>query len=67
MTQQLPKEFKFLCNKIACERTRPALWLEAQQLRRDALRELAAGKPIAWVQDWLHGLLADALAAQSKT
>ena len=64
---KLPTELKFLCNKIATERTRPALWLEAQQLRRDALRELSTGKPIAWVQDWLHGLLADALAAQSKT
>ena len=64
---KLAPELKFLCNKIACERTRPALWLEAQQLRRDALRELSTGKPIAWVQDWLHGLLADALAAQSKT
>ncbi|PJC13551.1 MAG: hypothetical protein CO065_16060 [Comamonadaceae bacterium CG_4_9_14_0_8_um_filter_57_21] len=64
---KLAPELKFLCNKIATERTRPALWLEAQQLRRDALRELSTGKPIAWVQDWLHGLLAAALAAQSKS
>jgi hypothetical protein len=57
MIQQLPKEFKSLCAKISLERTRPAQWVEAHQLRRDALRELATGKPIDEVREWLQGLL----------
>ena len=67
MTQQLPKEFKVLCNKIACERTRPAQWKTAGELRKDTARVLASGRTLADARSWLEGLLAAALAAQSKS
>ena len=67
MTQQLPKEFKILCAKIALERTRPAQWKTAAELRKDTQRELASGRTVADAQTWLESLLADALAAQSKS
>jgi len=67
MTQQLPKQFRFLCNKIATERTRPALWKTAAELRKDCTRVLASGQTLADAQTWLESLLADALAAQSKS
>ena len=67
MTQQLPKQFRFLCNKIANERCRPALWKTAAELRKDTARVLASGQTVADAQTWLEGLLADAIAAQSKS
>ena len=67
MTQQLPKQFKYLCAKIACERTRPAQWKTAAELRKDCTRVLASGQTLADAQTWLESLLADALAAQSKS
>ena len=67
MTQQLPKEFKILCAKIALERTRPAQWKTAAELRKDCTRVLASGQTVADAQTWLESLLADALAAQSKS
>ena len=67
MTQQLPKEFKILCAKIALERTRPAQWKTAAELRKDTERVLASGQTLADAQTWLESLLADALAAQSKS
>ena len=67
MTQQLPKQFRFLCNKIATERTRPAQWKTAAELRKDTERVLASGQTLADARTWLESLLADALAAQSKT
>ena len=66
MTQQLPKQFRFLCNKIATERTRPAQWKTAAELRKDTTRILASGKPVEGVQAWLEGLLVDAVTAQRK-
>ena len=67
MTQQLPKQFKFLCAKIALERTRPAQWKTAAELRKDTERVLVSGASVTATQTWLEGLLADALAAQHKT
>ena len=64
---KLAPELKFLCNKIACERTRPAQWKTAAELRKDCMRVLASGQTVADAQTWLEGLLAAALAAQSKT
>ena len=64
---KLAPELKFLCNKIACERTRPAQWKTAAELRKDTERVLASGRTVADAQTWLEGLLAAALAAQSKT
>jgi len=63
----LPKQFKFLCNKIACERTRPAQWKTAAELRKDTQRVLASGQTLADAQTWLESLLADALKAQHKS
>ena len=64
---KLPTELRFLCNKIACERTRPAQWKTAAELRKDTERVLASGQTLADARTWLESLLADALAAQSKT
>ena len=64
---KLPTELKFLCNKVASERTRPALWKTAAELRKDTERVLASGQTVADAQTWLESLLADALAAQSKS
>ena len=64
---KLPTELKFLCNKIATERTRPAQWKTAAELRKDCTRVLTSGQTVTATQTWLEGLLADALAAQSKT
>ena len=63
---KLPTEFKSLCSKVALERTRPAQWQTAAQLRADAQARLSAGRPAAEVQAWLHALLGDALKAQAK-
>ena len=49
------------------ERTRPAQWKTAAELRKDTERVLASGRTVADAQTWLEGLLAAALAAQSKT
>jgi hypothetical protein len=62
---KLTPEIKSLCSKIALERTRPAQWQTAAELRKDALRVLTSGEPIEGVQAWLHGLLGDALKAQA--
>jgi len=67
MTQQLPKEFKILCAKIALERVRPTQWKTAAELRKDCTRVLASGQTVADARTWLESLLAAALAAQSKT
>jgi len=67
MTQQLPKEFKILCAKIALERTRPAQWKTAAELRKDTERVLVSGASVTATQTWLEGLLADAIAAQHKS
>ena len=64
---KLTADLRFLCNKIANERTRPALWKTAAELRKDTERVLASGQTVADAQTWLEGLLADALAAQSKS
>ena len=64
---KLTADLRFLCNKIACERTRPAQWKTAAELRKDTQRELASGRTVADAQTWLEGLLADAIAAQSKS
>jgi len=64
---KLAPELKFLCNKIACERTRPAQWKTAAELRKDTERVLASGQTLADARSWLESLLAAALAAQSKT
>ena len=64
---KLTADLRFLCNKIACERTRPAQWKTAAELRKDTERVLASGRTVADAQTWLEGLLAAALAAQSKT
>ena len=64
---KLAPELKFLCNKIATERTRPALWKTAAELRKDTERVLVSGASVTATQTWLEGLLADALAAQHKT
>ena len=64
---KLAPELKFLCNKIACERTRPAQWKTAAELRKDTARVLASGQTVADAQTWLESLLAAALAAQSKS
>jgi len=64
---KLAPELKFLCNKIASERTRPAQWKTAAELRKDTERVLASGQTLADARSWLESLLAAALAAQSKT
>jgi len=63
---KLSPELKFLCNKIACERTRPSQWKTAAELRKDTERVLASGKTIEGAKGWLQGLLDEALAAQRK-
>ena len=64
---KLAPDLRFLCNKIACERTRPAQWKTAAELRKDTERVLASGASVTATQTWLEGLLADALAAQHKS
>ena len=64
---KLAPELRFLCNKVASERTRPALWKTAAELRKDTERVLASGQTLADARSWLESLLAAALAAQSKT
>ena len=64
---KLAPDFRFLCNKIATERTRPALWKTAAELRKDCARVLASGASVTATQTWLEGLLADAIAAQHKS
>jgi len=63
---KLSPELKTLCAKIALERTRPAQWQTAAELRKDTTRILASGKPVEGVQAWLEGLLVDAVTAQRK-
>jgi len=63
---KLSPELKTLCAKIALERTRPAQWKTAAELRKDTTRILASGKPVEGVQAWLEGLLVDAVTAQRK-
>jgi hypothetical protein len=62
---KLTPELKSLCSRIALERTRPAQWKTAAELRKDTARVLASGQPVEGVQAWLQGLLAAALAAQA--
>ena len=64
---KLAPELRFLCNKVASERTRPALWKTAAELRKDTERVLVSGASVTATQTWLEGLLADALAAQHKS
>ena len=62
---KITPEIKSLCSKIVLERTRPAQWKTAAELRKDAARVLASGQPVEGVQAWLQGLLGDALKAQA--
>lgn len=62
----LTPEIRHLCSKIALERTRPAQWKTAQELRKDAKRVLDSGQTPEGVQAWLEGLLGQALAAQAR-
>jgi len=64
---KLAPDLRFLCNKIANERCRPALWKTAAELRKDTERVLASGRTVADAQTWLESLLAAALAAQHKS
>jgi hypothetical protein len=61
----LDAETILLCSRIATERTRPAQWQTAAELRKDAARVQASGQSIEGVQAWLRGLLGDALKAQA--
>ena len=61
----LQQNLKSLIAKICHERSRPAQWLAAADLRRDATRILESGKSPEEVEAWLRGQLADALAAQA--
>ncbi len=62
---KLTPELKSLCSRIALERTRPAQWKTAAELRKDTARVLASGQTVEGVQAWLQGLLGDALRAQA--
>jgi len=64
---KLAPDLRFLCNKIANERCRPAQWKTAAELRKDTERVLASGRTVADAQTWLESLLAAALAAQHKS
>lgn len=57
---------KSLCNKVALERTRPAQWNEANQLRRQAIDMLGSGQSDGAVIAWLQALLGDALQAHAR-
>ena len=63
---KLPDETKSICSRIALERSRPAQWQIAAQLRLQAQEWLSSGRPAGEVQALLHGLLGDALQAQAK-
>ena len=66
MNIKLSAPVKSLCNKIALERTRPAQWNEAAQLRRKANDMLGSGQSDDAVIAWLQALLGDALQAQAR-
>ncbi len=55
---------KSMCAKIALERSRPAQWRAAKELRIIVRTKLEAGEPTTAVEAWLHQQLRDALAAQ---
>lgn len=63
---KLPTETKSLCSRIALERTRPAQWKTASELRRQAQAMLVSGQPPMMVEAHLQALLGDALKAQAK-
>lgn len=54
-----------MCSKVALERSRPAQWAVAQELRIIVRTKLEAGEPTTAVEAWLHQQLRDALAAQN--
>lgn len=62
---KLDAETRSLCSRIALERTRPVMKQTAEEVRRDALRVLASGRPPDEVQAWLRALLGDAMKAQA--
>lgn len=43
-TQRLPPELRHLCGRLAVERTRPATWTLAADLRRQVLGRLQRGE-----------------------
>ena len=49
------------------ERTRPAQWKTAAELRKDTERVLVSGASVTATQTWLESLLAAAIAAQRKS
>lgn len=63
---KLTPELKTLCAKIALERTRPAQWRTAGEMRKQAQAMLVSGSPPMLVQAHLQALLGDALQAQAK-
>ena len=66
MNNKLSAPVKSLCSKIALERTRPAQWNEASQLRRLAINMLDSGHSDGAVIAWLQALLGDALQAHAR-
>lgn len=62
---KLSPELKTLCARIALERTRPAQWRTAGEMRRQAQAMLLSGQPPMLVQAHLQALLGDALKAQA--
>ena len=66
MKTKLPPPVRSLCSKIALERTRPAQWNEATQLRRKAIDMLGSGQSDGAVIAWLQALLGDALQAHAR-
>jgi hypothetical protein len=59
-----PAALKSMCSKIALERSRPAQWAVAKELRDLVRAKVEAGEPTTAVEAWLHQQLRDALAAQ---
>ena len=53
-------KIKSLIDRIAMERSRPAVQQTVQELRRDVQRVIDAGAQIDIVESWLRGLLGDA-------
>ena len=63
---KLPTETKSLCSRIALERTRPAQWKAASELRKVAQAMLVSGSTPMMVAAHLQALLGDALRAQAN-
>lgn len=63
---RLDAEIKNLCGRVALERTRPLQWQAADQLRKDAQGQLAAGAARADLVQWLQAEHAAAMRGQCK-